>query len=87
MCIVSYWQGLYRIRIDTADDRIVPALIDSHVLNFVSKKLCILLNKFACMTDGLREYIVPFFIFCSRGRIVFVMTFFKCLILMDRNKD
>jgi len=24
---VSYWQGPYRIRIDTADDRIVPALI------------------------------------------------------------
>jgi len=24
---VSYWQGPYRIRIDTADDRIVPALL------------------------------------------------------------
>jgi len=26
---VSYWQGPYRIRIDTVDDRIVPALINS----------------------------------------------------------
>ena len=28
---VLYWQGLYRICIDTAADRIVPALIVMHI--------------------------------------------------------
>jgi len=36
---VSYRQGPYRIRIDTADDRIVPALVLT--LSYKSKTTCI----------------------------------------------